>query len=79
MIKVRKSALKYAEIVKVSSEACTDVIFLKNVLSDLKLRTVPKNTLKIVPMKTIDGLHKDDFVKNLRTFRREFLVYTFKR
>lgn len=79
MIKVSKTPKKYSVMTKVSTEAMSDPIFMKYAKLDNKLKPIPKNALKIVRLKTITGLHYDDFVKHLTSIKTDYLVYTFKR
>lgn len=79
MIKVSKIPKKYSVMTKVSTESMSDPIFMKYAKLDNKLKPIPRNALKIFKLKTITGLHKDDFVNNLTSIKTDYLVYTFKR
>lgn len=79
MIKVSKRPIMYSIVTKVSTEAMMNKIFMKHAVLDNKLKLNIKNIFKIVKLKPVVGLDRDDFVKHLTSIRTDYLVYTFKR
>lgn len=79
MIRVSKNPQRYTVMSTVSTEFMSDKIFMKYAIADSKLTYFPKNTFKVVRLKTITGLDRDDFVKHLTSVKTDYLVYTFKR
>lgn len=82
MIRVSKHPKKYAFFVKVSREALEDKSFidsLKNEYSTLRSKTLPKNIIRVKRIGVVIGEHLDDFSRDRKTIRFDFLLYTFRR
>jgi len=81
MIKVSKPK-KYSFFVKVPREAIDDKSFIdiiKKQYCNLRVETLPKNILRIKRIVILVGEHENDFINNRKTFRFDFLLYTFRR